>query len=65
MPTGKPSKFNRGLRIARKVGLKLPSDWTWNRARDYLDIETDGELNSWELDKVTDEAIKVRERTEG
>ena len=51
-----------GLRVARKVGPKMPLDWTEEQVRDFLDQATGFELDTWQLDKVVDEAIKVRNR---
>jgi len=62
MPTGKPSKFNTALRFAKKFGLKVPPEWTWDDARNYLDQATAADLDAWQLDKVTDEAIRSRDR---
>jgi hypothetical protein len=63
MPVGKPSKLNMGLRLARRVGAKMDATWTWDDARDHLDQATGAELDAWSLDKITDEAIKTRDKT--
>ena len=62
MPTGKPTPFNMGLRYAKRMGPKMPSNWTWEQARDFLDQGTASELEAWALDKITDEAIRTRDR---
>ena len=57
---GKPSRFNMGLRYAKRMGPKMPKDWTWEQARDFLDQGTGADLEAWALDKITDEAIRTR-----
>jgi len=61
MPVGKPSKFNEALRLAKRIGLKMPHDRSWEQVRDYLDQATAADLDAWQLDKVTDACIKVRD----
>jgi hypothetical protein len=65
MPVGKPSKFNAALRVARKAGAKMQASMTWDQVRDYLDQATAADLDPWMLDKITDEAIRTRDRLAG
>lgn len=32
---------------------------TWDEAREFIDIATAGELDTWQLDKLTDWAIEL------
>jgi hypothetical protein len=58
----KPSKLNLAMRLAKRVGMKMPGDWSWQQARDYLDQATGADLDAWQLDKIVDEAMRVRDR---
>ncbi len=55
------SLFPEALATARKVGLRLSVDMTWDDVRARIDIRTGGDLDAWQLDRATDEAIKMRD----
>ncbi len=40
--------------LAQEIAIDVPVSASWDQTRDLVDLATDGDLDCWQLDRLTD-----------